>query len=31
MTNTPAVVNGQNTIGLQPMTGQKFFRLQQVQ
>jgi hypothetical protein len=31
MTNTPAVINGRNTIGLQPMAAQNFFRLQQVQ
>jgi len=31
ITNTPAVINGRNTIGLQPMEAQKFFRLQQVQ
>lgn len=31
MTNTPAVANGQNTIILQPIEAQKFFRLQRVQ
>jgi len=31
ITNTPAVVNGQNTIVLNPSGTQKFFRLQQVQ
>jgi len=31
MTNTPTVINGRNTIGLQPMAAQKFFRLHQAQ
>lgn len=31
MTNTPVVIKGRNTIGLQPMAAQTFFRLQQVQ
>ncbi|MGD0349050.1 MAG: hypothetical protein ABSB84_01875 [Verrucomicrobiota bacterium] len=31
MTNTQAVVNGRNTIGLQPIEAQRFFRLKQVQ
>jgi hypothetical protein len=31
MTNTPAIVNGQGTIILQPTATQKFFRLQRVQ
>ena len=31
MTNTPTVINGRNTIGLQPMVAQKFFRLHQAQ
>ena len=31
VTNVPALVNGQNTVILQPTAAQKFFRLQQVQ
>jgi len=31
ITNTPAFTNGRNTIGVQPMAAQKFFRLQRAQ
>ena len=31
VTNAPALVNGQNTVVLEPVGAQKFFRLQRVQ
>jgi len=31
VTNVPVLVNGQNTVILQPAAAQKFFRLQQAQ